>query len=130
MGGLQLKDLPTGPGDKLSLDFTYVDGAAKYLISGVTGSSFDAFSGGTNFAGSYYGMAVLSLLDGVYTTGPDREDDGLGFPRRLPAQLVADVANRRVRQLHAHRVQHECHRSVLCHIHGTISEVERLHMQS
>jgi hypothetical protein len=80
MGGLQLKDLPTGPGDKLSLDFTYIDGAAKYLISGVTGSSFDVFSGGTNFAGSYNGMAVLSLLDGVYTTGSRIEKTtGWGF---------------------------------------------------
>lgn len=80
MGGLQLKDLPTGPGDKLSLDITYVDGAVKYLIGGVTGSSFDAFSGGTNFAGSYNGMAVLSLLDGVYTTGSRIEKTkGWGF---------------------------------------------------
>ncbi len=80
MGGLQLKDLPTGLGDKLSLDVTYVDGATKYLISGVTGSSFDAFSGGTNFAGSYNGMAVLSLLDGVYTTGGRIEKTtGWGF---------------------------------------------------
>jgi len=78
MGGLQLKDLPTGPGDKLSLDVTYVDGATKYLISGVTGTAFDAFSGGTNFAGSYNGMAVLSLLDGVYTTG-SRKTTGWGF---------------------------------------------------
>ena len=80
MGGLQLRDLPTGPGDKLSLDFTYVDGAAKYLIGGVTGTNFDAFSSGTNFAGSYQGMAVLSLLDGVYTTGSRIEKStGWGF---------------------------------------------------
>lgn len=69
LGGLQLKDLPTGPGDKLSIDATFAYGASKYLISGVTGSNFDAFSGGPTFAGSYQTMAVLSLFDGIYTTG-------------------------------------------------------------
>ena len=70
LGGLQLKNLPTGPGDKFSIDASYVNGASKYLIGGVTGTAFDAFGGGTpNFAGSYQTMAVLSLTDGVYTTG-------------------------------------------------------------
>lgn len=70
LGGLQLKNLPTGPGDKFSLDASYVNGASKYLIGGVTGTAFDAFGGGTpTFAGSYQTMAVLSLTDGVYTTG-------------------------------------------------------------
>lgn len=69
LGGFQLKDLPTGPGDKLSIDATFTNGASKYLISGVTGSNFDAFSGGPTFAGSYQTMAVLSLFDGIYTTG-------------------------------------------------------------
>ncbi|TKT72851.1 porin [Afipia massiliensis] len=65
-GGLQLKNLPTGPGDKLSLDATYVDGALKYLISGVTGNSFDHFSGGSG--GFYNNFAALALSDGVFTT--------------------------------------------------------------
>ncbi|CAN5395116.1 porin [soil metagenome] len=81
MGGLQLKNLPTGPGDKLSLDVSYVNGASKYLISGVTGTAFESFSGGpTNFPGSYQNMAVLSLTDGVYTTGSRIEKtSGWGF---------------------------------------------------
>lgn len=81
MGGLQLKNLPTGPGDKLSLDASYVNGASKYLIGGVTGTAFDSFSGGpTNFPDSYQNMAVLSLLDGVYTTGSKIEKTtGWGF---------------------------------------------------
>ncbi len=66
-GGLQLKNLPTGPGDKLSLDATYADGAMKYLISGVTGNNFNHFSGGSN--GFYNSFAVLGLFDGVYGTG-------------------------------------------------------------
>ncbi len=81
LGGLQLKNLPTGAGDKLSLDVSYVNGASKYLIGGVTGTAFDSFSGGpTNFPGSYQNMAVLSLLDGVYTTGSKIEKTtGWGF---------------------------------------------------
>jgi hypothetical protein len=64
-GGLQLKNLPTGPGDKLSLDVTYADGAMKYLIGGVTGNSFDHFSGGSGAA--YNSFAGLALADGVFT---------------------------------------------------------------
>ncbi|EKS38336.1 porin [Afipia broomeae] len=68
-GGLQLKQIPTGPGDKISLDFTYSDGAPKYVIGGVTANTFDKFSGDTNFAGSYQSFAAVNLYDGVYTNG-------------------------------------------------------------
>ena len=68
-GGLQLKNLPTGPGDKLSLDGTYTDGAPKYVIGGVTGNTFDKFSGETDFAGSYQSFVSANLYDGVYTNG-------------------------------------------------------------
>ena len=67
-GGLQLKQLPTGAGDKLSLDFTYTDGAPKYVISGVTGNTFDNFGSAVN-AGSYQSFASVNLYDGVYTNG-------------------------------------------------------------
>jgi len=77
-GGLQLKNLPTGPGDKLSLDVTYANGATKYLISGVTGNNFDHFSGGNAVA--YNTMAVMGLFDGVYGTGTSIEKTrGWGF---------------------------------------------------
>jgi Porin subfamily len=69
LAGIQLKDLPTGPGDKFSVDATFTNGASKYLISGVTGSNFDHFGGSAVFPGSYQSMAVLSLFDGIYTTG-------------------------------------------------------------
>jgi hypothetical protein len=77
-GGLQLKNLPTGPGDKLSLDVTYANGAMKYIISGVTGNNFDHFSGGNAVA--YNTMAVMGLFDGVYNTGTGIEKTrGWGF---------------------------------------------------
>ena len=68
-GGLQLKNLPTGPGDKLSLDVTYANGAMRYLIGGVTGANFNQQGNAPVFAGSYQSMTALTLLDGVYTTG-------------------------------------------------------------
>jgi hypothetical protein len=77
--GIQLKNLPTGPGDKLSLDATYADGATKYLIGGVTGNNFDKFSGDTT------SLALPELrcsvaADGVYTTGGSIEKTkGWGF---------------------------------------------------
>ena len=69
-GGLQLKNLPTGPGDRFSVSAIYTDGAPKYVINGTTGNNFDAF-GGTSGPAFYQSFAVASLLDGVYTTGGD-----------------------------------------------------------
>ncbi len=66
-GGLQLKNLITGPGDKLSIDATYTDGAPKYVIGGVTGNGFDSFSGGDG--GFYNSFAFAGLFDGVFGTG-------------------------------------------------------------
>ncbi|HEX7912702.1 MAG TPA: porin [Paraburkholderia sp.] len=71
--GLQLKNLPTGPGDKLTLDGTWSKGSTKYLIGGTTGNNFNLFSGSTNFAGSYQSLAVLPLFDAVYTNGSQLE---------------------------------------------------------
>jgi hypothetical protein len=68
-GGIQLKNLPTGQGDKLSFSAIYTDGAPKYAIGGTTGNSFDAFNNtGTSGPGFYQTFAVAALLDGVYTT--------------------------------------------------------------
>lgn len=69
--GLQLKNLPTGPGDKLSLDATYSKGAIKYLISGVTGTATAQGMNFTNFgspafAGSYQSLATVFAADSVY----------------------------------------------------------------
>jgi len=69
-GGLQLKNLPTGPGDKLSISAIYTDGAPKYAIGGTTGNNFDAFNNsGTSSPAFYQSFAALALFDGVYGTG-------------------------------------------------------------
>jgi hypothetical protein len=64
-GGLQLKNLPTGPGDKISVSAIYTDGAPKYVIGGTTGSSFAAF-GGTSSPAFYQSVALGTLFDGIY----------------------------------------------------------------
>jgi hypothetical protein len=76
--GIQLKNLPTGPGDKLSLDGTWSKGATKYLISGVTGNNFDIFGGGNGVG--YNTFAVAQLFDAVYgTNGPLELTTAWGF---------------------------------------------------
>ncbi len=69
-GGIQLKNLPTGAGDKLSFTALYSEGAPKYAIGGTTGNNFDAFNNqGTSSAAFYQTFAVAALLDGVYGPG-------------------------------------------------------------
>jgi len=74
--GLQLKNLPTGPGDKLSLDGTWSKGAIKYLISGVTGTATGNGMNFTNFGGSavgYQSFATVVGADAVYGLGGSLE---------------------------------------------------------
>lgn len=76
--GLQLKNLPTGPGDKLSIDGTYSVGAVKYLISGVTGTAtagamgFSGF-GDASLPGSYGNFAAVTAADAVFGGGTNLE---------------------------------------------------------
>jgi len=67
-GGLQLKNLPTGPGDKLTLDVGFAEGANKYILSGTFGNSY-GLTGGASNPGSYQGIASATNADGVFVTG-------------------------------------------------------------
>jgi hypothetical protein len=62
-GGLLLKNLPTGAGDKLSVDVTYTEGAPKYIIGGTVGNSYSIYGSGN---GGYQGFAAAALFDSVY----------------------------------------------------------------
>jgi len=66
-GGLQLKNLPTGPGDDLKISGTYTQGALRYLFgeSGGLTQNFAIFSGGGG--GAYNNLAVATLSDALYT---------------------------------------------------------------
>ncbi|WP_424627729.1 porin [Bradyrhizobium sp. SYSU BS000235] len=69
-GGLLLKNLPTGPGDKFSVDLTYTEGAPKYVIGGTVGNGYNIY--GSSDVG-YESFAAGSLFDGVYGTGTNIE---------------------------------------------------------
>ncbi|NOJ38807.1 porin [Bradyrhizobium australiense] len=65
MAALQIKNLPTGPGDDIKVDVSYSKGVTRQVIAG---SSFGMF-GGTDRAGAYQSVGFGQLADGVYTPG-------------------------------------------------------------
>src|ERR1700742_4037337 len=70
MAALQIKNIPTGPGDDIKIEGTWAQGATKYAIgtSGALGGSFYMFS---NAAGGVGGKeAIGAISDGIYGGGP------------------------------------------------------------
>ena len=64
-GALQLKNLPTGPGDDLKVVAGYADGATKYIIgTAVSSPSFALFGGGD--AGAYQSVGFGATNDGIF----------------------------------------------------------------
>jgi len=60
MAALSLKNLPTGPGDSINVDFTYADGASRYVIGGVSPDTW-------SFAGDHgSSLATVYSSDGVF----------------------------------------------------------------
>jgi len=59
-GALQIKNLPTGPGDDIKISGTYTEGALRYVLgqSGATPTNFQVLNGST-FAG-------VPIADGVF----------------------------------------------------------------
>jgi Porin subfamily len=68
MAALQLKNIPTGPGDDIKVDVSYAKGATKNVIS--TAPSFAMF-GDTGRADSYQSIGFGQTADGVYLPGGD-----------------------------------------------------------
>jgi hypothetical protein len=64
MGALQIKNIPTGPGDDIKVDVSYSKGVTRQVIAG---SSFAMF-GGTS-AAAYQSVGFGQIADGVYTPG-------------------------------------------------------------
>jgi hypothetical protein len=60
-GALQIKNLPTGPGDDIKITGTYTEGALRYVLgeSGTTPANFATLNGGSTFA-------AVPIADGVY----------------------------------------------------------------
>jgi len=67
MAALSLKNLPTGPGDSINVDFTYSNGASRYVIGGVTGDNFGIFGtgGALGFGTAALGYTSDAITDGV-----------------------------------------------------------------
>ena len=70
LGALSLKNLPTGPGDRINVDATYANGATRYVISGTTNSAggFSMF-GDSNVPGAYQSVGFAAATDGLFGIG-------------------------------------------------------------
>lgn len=66
MAALQLKNLPTGPGDDFKIDASYAKGNTKNVISTASASPSFAMFGGTGRAGAYQSVGFGATSDAVY----------------------------------------------------------------
>jgi hypothetical protein len=68
MAALQIKNIPTGPGDDIKVDVSYAKGATKYVIATSGNSpSFAMFGGSSN--GAYQSVGFGATTDGVFLPG-------------------------------------------------------------
>jgi hypothetical protein len=66
MVGLNIKNVPTGPGDDIKMDASYAKGATKYVIAtSSTSPSFAMFGGSSNPA-NFGSIGFGATTDGVY----------------------------------------------------------------
>ena len=63
---LQIKNIPTGPGDDIKMDASYSKGATKYIISSDSTSPSFAMFGNTGLAGTYQSIGFGATTDAVY----------------------------------------------------------------
>ena len=66
MAALQIKNIPTGPGDDFKIDVTYAKGDTKNVIATTGTSPTFAMFGGTSRAGAYQSVGFGATTDGVY----------------------------------------------------------------
>ena len=75
-GALQIKNIPTGPGDVLNLQAVYTDGATRYNFQSLAAVNYSMF-GGTNLAGAYQSIGFANAPDAVYTGTSGANGTGL-----------------------------------------------------
>ncbi|MBB5045889.1 hypothetical protein HNR60_000624 [Rhodopseudomonas rhenobacensis] len=73
---LSLKNIPTGPGDSINVSAGYSNGAARYVLGGVSGNSFAAY-GNSGIPGAYQSLFFGSSSDGVFANGTSIEKTSL-----------------------------------------------------
>lgn len=66
MAALQIKNLPTGPGDDIKLDVSYAKGNTKNVISTAGASPSFAMFGGTSLGGAYQSIGFGQTADAVF----------------------------------------------------------------
>jgi Porin subfamily len=69
MAALQIKNIPTGPGDDIKIDASYAKGDTKNVISTSAASPSFAMFGGTSRPGAYQSLGIGYTSDGVYVPG-------------------------------------------------------------
>jgi hypothetical protein len=105
MAALQIKNIPTGPGDDIKLDASYAVGDTKNVISAAAPSPSFAMFSGTSVAGAHqehrprrdFGRRILA--DAVRRHRAPQIDEGLGCPRSVQPQLGSLLVVRLVRRL-------------------------------
>jgi hypothetical protein len=70
-GALEIKNIPTGPGDVLNVQAVYTDGASRYNFQSLMPTSM-AMYGGAGLP-AYQGLAIAGVSDTVFTTGSSQE---------------------------------------------------------
>jgi hypothetical protein len=66
MAALQIKNIPTGPGDDIKVDATYAIGDTKQVISTSSASPSFAMFSGTGAAGAYQSIGLGATSDALY----------------------------------------------------------------
>ncbi|MEH2609353.1 porin [Bradyrhizobium sp. AZCC 1693] len=69
MAALQIKNLPTGPGDDFKIDATYAKGSTKSVVSTSGASPSFVMFGSTGRLGAYQSVGFGQTADGVYLPG-------------------------------------------------------------
>ena len=71
-GALEIKNIPTGPGDVLNVQAVYTDGASRYNFQSLMGQNV-AMYGGTGLFGAYQSLAIAGVSDTVFVTNSSQE---------------------------------------------------------
>jgi hypothetical protein len=66
MAALQIKNIPTGPGDDIKMDVSYAKGNTKNVIATAASSPSFAMYGGTGNATAYQSVGFGATTDAVY----------------------------------------------------------------
>jgi hypothetical protein len=73
MGALQIKNIPTGPGDDIKIDATYARGHTKQVISSSSTSPSFAMFSGSSLPGAYQSVGFGYTSDAIYVPGGNLE---------------------------------------------------------